>query len=85
MNKKITDHAIVRENLYGTTPEPTYGGALSFMRRKYTMDMTGVDVAVTGIPLDTATTNRPGTPRTATSAPVRSFVYLRRMNDNTPP
>ena len=60
MNKKITDHAIVREDLYGTTPEPTYGGALSFMRRKYTTDMSGVDVAVTGIPLDTATTNRPG-------------------------
>ncbi len=60
MNKKLTDHAIVREELYGTTPEPTYGGALSFMRRKYTRDMSGVDVAVTGIPLDTATTNRPG-------------------------
>jgi agmatinase len=60
LNKKVTDHAIVREELYGTTPEPTYGGALSFMRRKYTRDMSGVDVAVTGIPLDTATTNRPG-------------------------
>lgn len=60
MHKKITDHAIVREDLYGTTPEPTYGGALSFCRRKFTKDMTGVDVAVTGIPLDTATTNRPG-------------------------
>ena len=60
MHKKITDHAIVREDLYGTTPEPTYGGALSFCRRKFTKDMAGVDVAVTGIPLDTATTNRPG-------------------------
>ena len=60
MSKKITDHAVVREDLYGTTPEPTYGGALSFCRRKFTKDMTGVDVAVIGIPLDTATTNRPG-------------------------
>ena len=60
MHKKITDHAVVREDLYGTTAEPTYGGALSFMRRKYTKDMNGVDVAVMGIPLDTATTNRPG-------------------------
>ena len=60
MHKKITDHAVVREDLYGTTAEPTYGGVLSFMRRKYTKDMSGVDVAVTGIPLDTATTNRPG-------------------------
>jgi len=60
LHKKITDHAVVREDLYGTTAEPTYGGALSFMRRKYTKDMNGVDVAVMGIPLDTATTNRPG-------------------------
>jgi len=60
VHKKSTDHAIVREDLYGTTPEPTYGGVLSFMRRKFTRDMSGVDVAVTGVPLDTATTNRPG-------------------------
>ena len=60
MAKKITDHAIVRQDPYGTTAEPTYGGVLSFMRRKYTRDMTGVDVAVMGVPLDTATTNRPG-------------------------
>jgi len=60
LHKKITDHAVVREDLYGTTAEPTYGGVLSFMRRKYTKDMSGVDVAVMGIPLDTATTNRPG-------------------------
>lgn len=60
MDKKNTDHGIFRQDLRGTTPEPTYGGALSFMRRKYTRDMTGVDVAVTGVPLDTATTNRPG-------------------------
>ena len=30
------------------------------MRRKYSRDLDGVDLAVTGIPLDTATTNRPG-------------------------
>ncbi len=60
MDKKITDHAIERTDLYGTTAEPTYGGVLSFMRRKYTRDMSGVDVAVMGVPLDTATTNRPG-------------------------
>ena len=59
-DKHAGDHAILREDLYGTTPEPTYAGALSFMRRKYTRDLTGVDVAVTGVPLDTATTNRPG-------------------------
>ncbi len=55
-----SDYAIHRDDLYGTTPEPTYAGVTSFMRRKYTRDLEGVDVAVTGIPLDTATTNRPG-------------------------
>jgi agmatinase len=60
MEKTTNDHAIVRSDLKGTTSEPTYGGALSFMRRKYTKDMRGVDVAVAGVPLDTATTNRPG-------------------------
>ena len=58
--KQGGDNAITRENLYGTTPEPTYAGVTSFMRRKYTQDLDGVDVVVTGIPLDTATTNRPG-------------------------
>ena len=52
--------AITREDLLGTTPEPTFAGVTSFMRRKYTRNLKGVDVAVTGIPLDTATTNRPG-------------------------
>lgn len=60
MDKGSGDHAITRDDLYGTTPEPTYAGATSFMRRKYTRELDGVDVVVTGIPLDTATTNRPG-------------------------
>ncbi|MEX0708791.1 MAG: agmatinase [Woeseia sp.] len=60
MDKKSGDHAILREDLYGTTPEPTYAGALSFMRRQYSRDLDGVDLAVTGVPFDTATTNRPG-------------------------
>jgi len=60
MDKKNTDNAITRQSLYGTTPEPTYAGVLSFSRRKYTRDLDGVDLVVTGIPLDTATTNRPG-------------------------
>lgn len=60
MDKKSIDNAITRGSLYGTTPEPTYAGVLSFSRRKYTKDLTGTDLVVTGIPLDTATTNRPG-------------------------
>ena len=58
--KNSSDNAILRESLYGTTAEPTYAGVTSFMRRKYTRDLEGVDVAVLGVPLDTATTNRPG-------------------------
>ena len=61
MDKHGNDHAITRENLRGTMPEPTYGGVTSFMRRKYSKDMEGVDVAVLGVPFDTATTNRSGT------------------------
>ena len=60
MDKSAGDHAILRDDLYGTTPEPTYAGATSFMRRKYTRDLKGVDVVVTGVPLDITTTNRPG-------------------------
>ena len=55
------DQSFLREDLYGTRAEPTYSGSLSFMRRKYTRDFKGVDVAVTGIPYDSATSNRPGT------------------------
>ena len=55
------DQAFTRESPYGTRAEPTYSGALSFLRRKYTKDLDGVDVAVVGVPFDLATTNRPGT------------------------
>ena len=58
--KHFSDQAFTADSLYGTRVEPTYAGALSFMRRKYTRDLEGVDVAVTGVPLDLATTNRPG-------------------------
>jgi agmatinase len=58
--KKSGDHAFTRQSPYGTTSEPTYAGALSFMRRRYTRDLDGVDLVVSGVPLDTATTNRPG-------------------------
>ncbi|GIR71563.1 MAG: hypothetical protein CM15mP74_28140 [Halieaceae bacterium] len=41
------------------TEEATYGGILSFMRRRYTRDLADADVAVLGIPFDLATTARP--------------------------
>jgi len=55
------DGAIRRTDLYGSTIEQTYSGVLSFLRRNYTRNLNGVDVAITGIPLDLATTYRPGT------------------------
>jgi agmatinase len=55
------DNAFTAKSPYGTVKgSPSYAGALSFMRRRYSQDLEGVDVAVAGIPLDTATTNRPG-------------------------
>ena len=54
------DGAFRRASLYGSSIESTYAGALSFMRRRYTRDLSGVDVAVSGIALDLATTFRPG-------------------------
>lgn len=62
-----TDHAITRDSLYGIRVENTFSGATSFLRAKYTKDLEGVDVAITGIPYDLAVSNRPGTrfgPRT---------------------
>jgi agmatinase len=55
------DEAFRRKDIKGTRWEATYAGAQSFMRRKYTRDLKGVDIAVTGIPFDQAVTHRPGT------------------------
>ena len=37
------DRAIAAKSYYGMGMEPTYAGALSFMRRNYSRDLTGVD------------------------------------------
>ncbi|MDX1460232.1 MAG: arginase family protein, partial [Xanthomonadales bacterium] len=58
---KDWDNAFTAGDLKGkVTSAASYAGAPSFLRRKYTSDLAGVDVAVTGIPFDTATSNRPG-------------------------
>ncbi|RWE60951.1 agmatinase [Mesorhizobium sp.] len=54
------DHAFTARARTGASFEPTYAGALSFMRRKYTKDVKGADAVVWGIPFDAAVTNRPG-------------------------
>ncbi|TKZ20721.1 agmatinase [Shimia litoralis] len=59
--KSAVDTAFTRETLRGCSFENTFGGATSFLRRRYTKDLSGVDIAVTGVPFDQAVTNRPGT------------------------
>ncbi|MCR9112505.1 MAG: agmatinase [Rhodobacteraceae bacterium] len=59
--KRQVDQAFDRDDLKGLSFENTFGGATSFLRRRYTKDLTGVDLAITGIPFDQAVTNRPGT------------------------
>lgn len=54
-----TDHAFLGGR-HGGSKEATYAGALSFMRRRYTRELAGVDVVVWGVPLDAAVSNRPG-------------------------
>ena len=57
---KSTDLAFTARSNKGHTDEHTFSGALSFLRRRYSKDLTDVDVAVVGVPFDLATTNRPG-------------------------
>jgi agmatinase len=59
--KTQMDMAFTREDARGPSFELTFGGATSFLRRRYTKDLSGVDIAVTGVPFDQAVTNRPGT------------------------
>ena len=59
--RHVVDTAITREGYVGHSSESTYSGVISFLRRTYTKDLSGIDLAVTGIPFDCATTNRPGT------------------------
>ncbi|WP_277060025.1 agmatinase [Rivihabitans pingtungensis] len=54
------DGAIRRPGLYGSSIENTYAGVLSFMRRTYSRELNGVDVVVSGVPLDLSTTFRSG-------------------------
>jgi agmatinase len=55
-----TDNAFAGQSIYGGAQEPTFSGALSFMRRRYSRELNGVDLVVWGVPFDAATSNRPG-------------------------
>ncbi len=60
LGKPQGDAAFRADDNHARWAEMTYGGALSFLRRRYTRDLTGVDVVVMGIPFDSAVTYRPG-------------------------
>ena len=54
------DNAFTSEELKGTEVGAGLCRCAELFRRRYSQELAGADVAVTGIPLDTATTNRPG-------------------------
>ncbi len=58
--KSEIDTAFTRKGLRGLAFENAFGGATSFLRRSYTKDLTGVDLAITGVPFDQAVTHRAG-------------------------
>ena len=59
--KSDVDTAFTRTTQRGYAFENAFGGATSFLRRTYTKDLTGVDLAITGVPFDQAVTHRTGT------------------------
>ncbi|MCG6902338.1 MAG: agmatinase [Rhodobacter sp.] len=59
--KHQVDTAVTRDGFKGLSHENTFGGVTSFLRRRYSKDLAGVDLAITGVPFDQAVTNRPGT------------------------
>lgn len=61
VGEALPDAAFRRTDLRGSYVEASYAGAQSFLRRKYTRDLTGADVAITGVPFDLSVSNRPGT------------------------
>ncbi len=59
--KTQVDCALTRSGLRGHAFENAFGGATSFLRRTYTKDLSGVDLAITGVPFDQAVSHRSGT------------------------
>jgi agmatinase len=79
MANSTIDNAFTTRARTGASFEPTYSGALSFMRRRFSKDVKGADAVVWGIPFDAAVTNRPGA-RFGPQAIRRASVIL----DNDP-
>lgn len=60
MASRSIDNAFTAKAVRGAATDPTYAGALSFMRRQYSKELDGIDAVVMGIPFDAAVSNRPG-------------------------
>lgn len=60
-SKNAVDTAFTRKGARGYAWENAFGGATSFLRRPYTKDLAGVDLAITGVPFDQAVSHRSGT------------------------
>lgn len=60
MPSSSIDHAFTARQSLGAAGDPTYAGAQSFMRRRFTKTVKGADAVVWGIPFDAAVSNRPG-------------------------
>jgi len=58
--KREIDRAFTATEPRGLAYENAFAGATSFLRRVYRKDLSGMDLAVTGLPFDQAVTNRPG-------------------------
>ncbi len=55
------DTAFTRAEPRGLVFENVFAGVPSFLRRKLTKDLAGIDLAITGVPFDQSVTHRPGT------------------------
>ena len=60
MRDRQIDRAIDPTTAKGIGSEPTYSGVPSLFRRRFSTTPENADIAVLGVPLDLATTNRPG-------------------------
>src|SRR5690606_5249464 len=60
MPSKTIDHAFLSGPSLGAATDPTYAGALSFMRRRFSKKVAGAAAVVWGIPFGAAVSNRPG-------------------------
>jgi agmatinase len=58
--KAVMDAAFAAPSPYGMHFEPSFSGALSLFRRPYSKDIAGADLVISGVPMDLATSNRPG-------------------------